>query len=59
MLFRSKGLSRIELTVRTDNLNAKALYERMGFVTEGLNKQAFRIDGEFYDTHSMALLRAE
>ena len=53
----AKGLSRIELTVRTDNLSAKALYGRMGFKTEGLNQRAFLVDGQFYDTHSMALLR--
>ncbi len=53
----SKGYSRIELSVRTDNLNAKALYERMGFRVEGLNKNAFLIDGMFYDSYSMALLR--
>lgn len=52
-----KGLSRIELTVRTDNANAKALYERVGFTTEGLFKRAFRIDGEYCDAYSMALLR--
>src|SRR4030095_12783639 len=28
---RAKGLTRIELTVRTDNDRAKALYERFGF----------------------------
>lgn len=53
----AKGYSRIELTVRTDNLRAKALYERMGFKTEGLNQRAFFIDGKFYDSYSMALLR--
>lgn len=53
----AKGLSRIELTVRADNLNAKALYERMGFQIEGLNRRAFLVDGEFCDTYSMALLR--
>ncbi|MDH4191979.1 MAG: GNAT family N-acetyltransferase [Betaproteobacteria bacterium] len=53
----AKGLSRIELTVRTDNSNAKALYERMGFKTEGLNERALLIDGTSYDTYSMALLR--
>ena len=52
----AKGLSRIELTVRTDNLNAKALYDRMGFKTEGLNQRAL-VDGKFYDTYAMALLR--
>lgn len=53
---KSKGFSRIELTVRTDNQNAKALYERVGFKTEGLNQRAFLIDGQYYDSYSMALL---
>lgn len=53
----AKGLTRIELTVRTDNLSARALYDRMGFTTEGLNQRAFLVDGKFYDTYSMALLR--
>jgi len=53
----AKGLSRIALTVRTDNANAKALYERFGFVSEGLLRRAFRIDGEFFDCYAMALLR--
>lgn len=52
-----QGLSRIELTVRTDNANAKALYERCGFVVEGLNRRAFLVDGEYFDTYTMALLR--
>lgn len=52
-----KGFSRIELTVRTDNTNAKALYERFGFIVEGINRRAFLVDGEFIDTYSMALLR--
>jgi putative acetyltransferase len=53
----AKGFSRIELTVRTDNLRAKALYERMGFKTEGLNQRAFFVDGKFCDAYPMALLR--
>lgn len=53
----AKGLSRIALTVRADNANAKALYERFGFVSEGLLRRAFRIDGEFFDCYAMALLR--
>lgn len=51
------GLSRIELTVRTDNLDAGALYQRCGFVQEGVNRKAFCVDGRFYDTYTMALVR--
>ena len=53
----SKGMTRIELTVRADNLNAKALYERFGFVVEGLQRQCFLVDGEYHDAYAMALLR--
>ena len=52
-----KNLFRIELTVRTDNANAKALYERFGFVVEGVNRAAFCVDGVFFDAYAMALVR--
>ena len=52
-----KGLSRIELTVRIDNAKAKALYERFAFTVEGINRKAFLVDGEYFDTYFMALLR--
>lgn len=54
---KEKGLSRIELTVRLDNANAKALYERFGFKLEGVNRNDLFVDGRFYDTYSMALIR--
>jgi RimJ/RimL family protein N-acetyltransferase len=54
-----QGLTRIELTVRTDNHNARALYERMGFEHEGIRRRAFRIDGVYHDLHAMALLRED
>ncbi|SCX73155.1 GNAT family N-acetyltransferase [Variovorax sp. EL159] len=53
----SRGLTRIELSVRTDNLNAKALYERLGFEHEGMVRRASLIDGVYHDAHAMALLR--
>ena len=53
----AKGMTRIELTVRVDNRNAKALYERLGFEVEGRLRRAFRVDGEYVDSCSMALLR--
>ncbi|WP_137922500.1 GNAT family N-acetyltransferase [Hydrogenophaga sp. 2FB] len=52
-----QGLTRIELTVRADNPNARALYERLGFEHEGLQRNGFRVDGEYIDGHAMALLR--
>ena len=51
------GLARIELTVRCDNTQAKALYERLGFSVEGLHRRSFCVDGEYADSWSMALLR--
>ncbi|MDM0004224.1 GNAT family N-acetyltransferase [Variovorax sp. J22G73] len=53
----ARGLTRIELSVRADNLNAKALYERFGFVHEGLQRRASLVGGIYHDAHAMALLR--
>ena len=53
----ARGLTRIELSVRADNLNAKALYERFGFEHEGLLRRASLVDGIYHDAHAMALLR--
>lgn len=55
----ARGLSRIELTVREDNLRAKALYERLGFEHEGVNRRSMLVDGAHYDCHAMALLRRD
>lgn len=51
------NLSRLELTVFTDNAAAVALYEKHGFRREGLlERYAFR-DGVYVDAYSMARLR--
>jgi L-phenylalanine/L-methionine N-acetyltransferase len=51
------NLTRIELTVFTDNESAIALYRKFGFETEGaLRKYAFR-DGEFVDAYAMARVK--
>jgi putative acetyltransferase len=51
-------LRRVELTVFTDNQDAIRLYEKNGFVTEGLFRDfAFR-DGRYVDAYSMARLKS-
>ena len=50
------GLTRVELTVREDNLRAKALYEKVGFVVEGLKRKAALHDGKYYGLILMGLL---
>ena len=50
------GLSRVELTVREDNRTAIALYRKLGFVTEGLKRNALRIDDRYENQVLMALL---
>ena len=48
------GLSRVELTVYTDNAAAIGLYEKFGFEIEGTHRRyAFR-DGAYVDAYSMA-----
>lgn len=53
---RAKGLTRIELTVRTDNERAKALYEKFGFVVEGVCRRDMCINGVYQDSFLMAAL---
>ena len=52
------GLTRIELTVREENVNAMALYKSLGFVIEGFHRNAVCIEGQYENIYSMALLRA-
>ncbi|MBX3717147.1 MAG: GNAT family N-acetyltransferase [Burkholderiales bacterium] len=51
-----KGIYRVTLEARADNLRAIRLYERVGFVHEGIARAALRFDGCFYDGVNMALL---
>jgi ribosomal protein S18 acetylase RimI-like enzyme len=53
----AKAITRIELSVRTDNLNAKALYEKFGFKVEGVKCHYFLVGGQYHDAYAMALLR--
>jgi ribosomal protein S18 acetylase RimI-like enzyme len=50
-----RGITRIELEVRTDNERAIHLYERVGFSRESTKRRAMRFDGIYYDAFQMVL----
>src|ERR1700741_4574350 len=53
---RTFGLARVELAYREGNARVAALYERFGFVREGVQRKAVRVDGVDEDLVWMALL---
>ena len=50
-------ITRIELTVYTDNPAALALYRKYGFEVEGTGKQYALRDGEYVDAYFMARMK--
>lgn len=53
---RAFGLTRVELGYRAGNSGVAALYERFGFVREGVLRKGVRLDGAYEDLICMALL---
>lgn len=53
---RAFGFTRVELGYREGNSGVGALYERFGFVREGVLRKAVRVDGAYEDLICMALL---
>jgi putative acetyltransferase len=51
------GVSRIELTVYTDNAPAVALYKKFGFEIEGTAPRYAIRDGEYVDAYYMARVK--
>lgn len=53
---RQNSITRLELTVMRPNIIAKHLYEKYGFVVEGIKKNAMFVNGEYVDEFYMAKL---
>jgi ribosomal protein S18 acetylase RimI-like enzyme len=45
----SKEVEQVQLTVVVNNLRARRLYERMGFVEYGLEKESLKYRGAYFD----------
>lgn len=52
----ARGAERIDLEVFASNTRAIALYERLGFVREGVKRRARKLDGQYEDNVLMAWL---
>jgi RimJ/RimL family protein N-acetyltransferase len=53
---RAAGMERIELEVLASNVNAIGLYQKLGFVHEGVKRRARHLDGAWDDNVLMALV---
>jgi RimJ/RimL family protein N-acetyltransferase len=53
------GLHRISLTVFAFNPRAKRVYEKCGFVQEGVERDALLWDGQWFDSIRMAILATD
>jgi ribosomal protein S18 acetylase RimI-like enzyme len=49
------GLERLTLGVEATNEAARALYHSLGFVAYGIEPQAYKLDGEYWDSELMSL----
>ncbi|MFD9945154.1 GNAT family N-acetyltransferase [Nonomuraea sp. NPDC059023] len=57
--FQKMRLHRIGLTVVAENAAARRVYEKVGFVEEGCQRESFRRDGQWHDQIVMGLLEGE
>ncbi|MCQ2546522.1 MAG: GNAT family N-acetyltransferase [Clostridia bacterium] len=57
--FCEMGYERVTLDYFTGNTRAAALYRSLGFVDEGVARNACSKDGVYYDLNLMSMLRSE
>lgn len=57
--FDTVGVHRVELEVYDSNPRARHVYERVGFVAEGVRRESLRWDGVHHDAILMGLLATE
>lgn len=57
--FNNMNLQRIELTVLEDNRRARHLYEKIGFIQEGIKRNAKYKNGEFVNMVLYSILKKE
>lgn len=57
--FETVGVHRVELEVHDFNPRARHVYERAGFIYEGTKRQALLWDGQWIDTHTMAVIASD
>lgn len=55
--FERMNLARVTLTVFPENAAARAVYAKVGFVEEGVQRRAFWKDGAWHDLVHMAIFR--
>jgi RimJ/RimL family protein N-acetyltransferase len=57
--FEMMNLNRIQLDVFAPNARAKRVYEKVGFRTEAVRREAVYLQGAYVDVHVMGLLAGE
>lgn len=57
--FFNMNLWRVELTTLEENMKVRDLYERVGFVQEGLKRRAKFLNGKYVDMISYSILKEE
>jgi len=50
---RQSGIIRLDLSVMLNNIPAQKLYQKLGFVREGIKRGSMFVDGEYIDEYYM------